>query len=128
MKKLVKAPHHFDVALFNADFAYTMDGSQYGELQFESFNAAEATITCHGVNVHPGSAKMSWLMRFYSANNLIAIASSRGARTHRKLRRFYHLMHFNGNVEKATLQYIIRDHDRKTLNYVRRNYLKFETI
>ena len=71
-EEIGKGPHHFDVALFNADFAYTMDGSQYGELQFESFNAAEATITCHGVNVHPGSAKMSWLMRFYSANNLIA--------------------------------------------------------
>ena len=52
--------HKFDVSRFNADFAYTMDGSQYGELQYESFNAAEAVITCHGVNVHPGSAKMQW--------------------------------------------------------------------
>lgn len=47
---------------FNADFAYTMDGSEFGELQFESFNAAEANITTHGVNVHPGSAKTSWSM------------------------------------------------------------------
>ena len=54
--------HKFDVERFNADFAYTMDGSEFGELQFESFNAAEANITTHGVNVHPGSAKTSWSM------------------------------------------------------------------
>ena len=56
-EEIGRGPHKFDVDRFNADFAYTMDGSQYGELQFESFNAAEANITCHGVNVHPGSAK-----------------------------------------------------------------------
>ena len=56
-EEIGRGPHKFDVARFNADFAYTMDGSQFGELQFESFNAAEATVTCHGVNVHPGSAK-----------------------------------------------------------------------
>ncbi|MCE3398277.1 peptidase T, partial [Staphylococcus aureus] len=56
-EEIGRGPHKFDVARFNADFAYTMDGSQLGELQFESFNAAEATVTCHGVNVHPGSAK-----------------------------------------------------------------------
>ena len=53
---------------FNADFAYTMDGSEFGELQFESFNAAEATITTHGVNVHPGSAKTLWLMLLISTS------------------------------------------------------------
>ncbi len=56
-EEIGRGPHKFDVDRFNADFAYTMDGSQYGELQYESFNAAEAVITCHGVNVHPGSAK-----------------------------------------------------------------------
>lgn len=56
-EEIGRGPHKFDVDRFNADFAYTMDGSQYGELQYESFNAAEAIITCHGVNVHPGSAK-----------------------------------------------------------------------
>ena len=59
-EEIGRGPHKFDVARFNADFAYTMDGSQLGELQFESFNAAEATVTCHGVNVHPGSAKTQW--------------------------------------------------------------------
>lgn len=61
-EEIGRGPHKFDVERFNADFAYTMDGSQFGELQFESFNAAEATVTCHGVNVHPGSAKMRWSM------------------------------------------------------------------
>lgn len=56
-EEIGKGPHAFDVERFNADFAYTMDGSQFGELQYESFNAAEAIVTCHGVNVHPGSAK-----------------------------------------------------------------------
>ena len=56
-EEIGRGPHKFDVKRFNADFAYTMDGSQLGELQFESFNAAAAKVTCHGVNVHPGSAK-----------------------------------------------------------------------
>ena len=68
-EEIGKGPHAFDVERFNADFAYTMDGSEYGELQYESFNAAEAKITCHGVNVHPGSAKTPLLMLYYSANN-----------------------------------------------------------
>lgn len=61
-EEIGRGPHKFNVKRFNADFAYTMDGSEFGELQFESFNAAEATITTHGVNVHPGSAKTLWLM------------------------------------------------------------------
>ena len=61
-EEIGRGPHKFNVERFNADFAYTMDGSEFGELQFESFNAAEATITAHGVNVHPGSAKTLWLM------------------------------------------------------------------
>ena len=60
-EEIGRGPHKFDVERFNADFAYTMDGSEFGELQFESFNAAEANIT-HMVNVHPGSAKTSWSM------------------------------------------------------------------
>ena len=56
-EEIGRGPHKFDVERFNADFAYTMDGSEFGELQFESFNAAEAKITTHGVNVHPGSLK-----------------------------------------------------------------------
>lgn len=112
-EEIGRGPHKFDVARFGADFAYTMDGSQYGELQFESFNAAEATITCHGVNVHPGSAK-----------DVMVNAIKLGERFDSQLPQdevpeetegyegFFHLMNFNGTNEKAQLKYIVRDHDR----------------
>ncbi|MDN6062668.1 MAG: peptidase T [Staphylococcus simulans] len=112
-EEIGRGPHKFDVARFGADFAYTMDGSQYGELQFESFNAAEATITCHGVNVHPGSAK-----------DVMVNAIKLGERFDSQLPQdevpeetegyegFFHLMNFNGTTEKAQLKYIVRDHDR----------------
>lgn len=113
-EEIGRGPHKFDVARFNADFAYTMDGSQLGELQFESFNAAEATVTCHGVNVHPGSAKNAMV----NANNLgqqfnSLLPPSEVPERTEGYEGFYHLMSFKGNVEKATLQYIIRDHDKK---------------
>lgn len=112
-EEIGRGPHKFDVARFGADFAYTMDGSQYGELQFESFNAAEATVTCHGVNVHPGSAI-----------DVMVNAIKLGERFDSQLPQdevpeetegyegFFHLMNFNGTTEKATLKYIVRDHDR----------------
>ncbi|UXR29956.1 peptidase T [Staphylococcus simulans] len=112
-EEIGRGPHKFDVARFGADFAYTMDGSQYGELQFESFNAAEATITCHGVNVHPGSAK-----------DFMVNAIKLGERFDSQLPQdevpeetegyegFFHLMNFNGTTEKTQLKYIVRDHDR----------------
>ncbi|WP_114603821.1 peptidase T [Staphylococcus sp. EZ-P03] len=112
-EEIGRGPHKFDVERFGADFGYTMDGSQYGELQFESFNAAEATITCHGVNVHPGSAK-----------NVMVNAIKLGERFDHALPQdevpeqtegyegFFHLMSFNGTTEKAQLKYIVRDHNR----------------
>ena len=112
-EEIGRGPHKFDVARFNADFAYTMDGSQFGELQFESFNAAEANITCHGVNVHPGSAKdvMVNAITVGQQFNAGLPADAVPERTE-GYEGFYHLMHINGNVEKTTMQYIIRDHDR----------------
>ena len=100
-EEIGRGPHKFDVARFNADFAYTMDGSQLGELQFESFNAAEATVTCHGVNVHPGSAKNAMV----NANNLgqqfnSLLPPSEVPERTEGYEGFYHLMSFEGNVEK----------------------------
>ncbi|PNZ25780.1 peptidase T [Staphylococcus petrasii] len=124
-EEIGRGPHKFDVERFNADFAYTMDGSEFGELQFESFNAAEAKITTHGVNVHPGSAK-----------NIMVNALSLGHQFHSLLpasevpertegyEGFYHLMKFEGNVEKATLQYIIRDHDREAFELRKKKLLE----
>lgn len=113
-EEIGRGPHKFDVSRFNADFAYTMDGSQFGELQFESFNAAEATVTCHGVNVHPGSAKNAMVNAISLGQqfNSLLPPSEVPERTE-GYEGFYHLMSFEGNVEKATLQYIYRDHDRK---------------
>lgn len=124
-EEIGRGPHHFDVERFDADFAYTMDGSEFGELQFESFNAAEAKITTHGVNVHPGSAK-----------NIMVNAISLGHQFHSLLpasevpertegyEGFYHLMKFEGNVEKATLQYIIRDHNRDAFELRKKKLLE----
>lgn len=124
-EEIGRGPHKFDVARFNADFAYTMDGSQLGELQFESFNAAEATVTCHGVNVHPGSAKNAMV----NANNLgqqfnSLLPPSEVPERTEGYEGFYHLMSFEGNVEKATLQYIIRDHDKKQFDLRKKRMMK----
>lgn len=113
-EEIGRGPHKFDVERFNADFAYTMDGSQFGELQFESFNAAEATVTCHGVNVHPGSAKNAMVNAISLGQQFNSLLPPKEVPERTEgYEGFYHLMKFEGNVEKATLQYIIRDHDKK---------------
>ncbi|WP_278926503.1 peptidase T [Staphylococcus auricularis] len=111
-EEIGRGPHKFDVDRFNADFAYTIDGSEYGELQYESFNAAEAIITCHGVNVHPGSAKDAMVNAITLGTAFQnALPENEVPEQTDDYEGFYHLMKFNGDVEKATLQYIIRDHD-----------------
>ena len=129
-EEIGRGPHKFDVDRFNAAFAFTMDGSELGELQYESFNAAEAIVTAYGVNVHPGSAK-----------NAMINALSLGHQYHSLLPQnevpertegyegFYHLMQFNGDVEKASLHYIIRDHDSKNFDVRKKHMIELkETI
>ncbi|RIM48629.1 peptidase T [Staphylococcus cohnii] len=112
-EEIGKGPHAFDVERFNADFAYTMDGSQFGELQYESFNAAEATVTCHGVNVHPGSAKDAMVNAVLLGQQFNALLPQNEVPERTEgYEGFYHLMKFDGDVEKANLYYIIRDHDK----------------
>ena len=111
-EEIGRGPHKFDVDRFNADFAYTIDGSEYGELQYERFNAAEAIVTCHGVNVHPGSAKDAMVNAIKLGTAFQnALPENEVPEQTDDYEGFYHLMKFNGDVEKATLQYIIRDHD-----------------
>lgn len=111
-EEIGRGPHKFDVDRFNADFAYTIDGSEYGELQYESFNAAEAIITCHGVNVHPGSAKDAMVNAITLGTAFQnALPENEVPEQTDDYEGFYHVMKFNGDVEKTTLQYIIRDHD-----------------
>ena len=103
---------YFDVAAFGADFAYTMDGSAEGELEYENFNAAAATIEIQGRNVHPGYAKNKMINAIQVACDLNALIPSIERPEYTTgYEGFYHCVGFNGTVENAKISYIIRDHD-----------------
>ena len=104
----------FDVEEFGCDFAYTMDGGPVGELEYESFNAAQVEITIQGKNVHPGTAKDTMVNALEIARQFQNALPEFEVPEHTSGREgFYHLMYANGVVEEAKLVYIIRDHDRK---------------
>ncbi len=104
----------FDVKKFGADFAYTLDGGEIGELEFENFNAAGAKITIQGRSVHPGFAKDKMINATLVAHKIISMLPPTQRPEHtEKYEGFFHLMSLNGNVEKAEMQFIIRDHDRQ---------------
>ncbi len=105
--------HKFDVAKFDCEFAYTMDGSEVGELEFENFNAAGAKFTVKGRNVHPGYAKGKMINSMLVANYLMnLLPADETPATTEGYEGFYHLVGLQGEVEQTTLSYIIRDHDR----------------
>ena len=104
---------HFDVKLFGADFAYTVDGAELGGLEDETFNAAGAKITVHGRSVHPGGAKGKMLNSILIAQefqSLLPVFQNPMYTAGRE--GFFHLDGISGNVEKTVAEYIIRDHDR----------------
>jgi tripeptide aminopeptidase len=103
----------FDVARFGAEFAYTMDGGDEGELEFENFNAASATVAIQGRNVHPGYAKgkMKNALLIAQEFNSLLPAGQRPENTE-GYEGFFHVVGIKGSVEEASLTYIIRDHDR----------------
>ncbi len=102
----------FDVAAFGADFAYTVDGGMEGELEYENFNAASARIDIQGRNVHPGYAKGKMINAIEVACDLQRMLPEAEKPEHTEgYEGFYHCVGLNGTVEKATLSYIIRDHD-----------------
>lgn len=105
--------HRFNVEKFGCDFAYTMDGGELGELEFENFNAASAKVEVTGVSVHPGYAKNKMVNAARVATEYASLmpAAETPERT-AEYEGFYHLLGMSGNVEKATLTYIIRDHSR----------------
>ena len=114
----------FDVEEFGCDFAYTMDGGPVGELEYESFNAAQAEITFQGKNVHPGTAKGTMVNALELARQFQNALPEFEVPEHTSGREgFYHLMYANGVVEEAKLVYIIRDHDR-TLFEAKKAYLQ----
>jgi len=103
----------FDVAKFGAEWAYTMDGSEVGELEYENFNAASAKIEIQGRNVHPGYAKNKMINALHVANELVALfPEDERPETTEEYEGFYHLISQNGTVDEAKLSFIIRDHDR----------------
>ncbi len=117
----------FDVEEFGCDFAYTMDGGPVGELEYESFNAAQAEITFQGKNVHPGTAKDTMVNALELARQFQNALPEFEVPEHTSGREgFYHLMYANGVVEEAKLVYIIRDHDR-TLFEAKKAYLQLVT-
>ena len=113
-EEIGRGAHHFDVEKFGADWAYTMDGSQIGELEYENFNAAGAQVTIKGKIVHPGYAKGKLINSMYIASEFInALPSDETPETTAGREGFYHLHHQEGSVEQTQLHYIIRDHDRE---------------
>lgn len=112
-EEIGKGAHKFDVDLFGADWAYTMDGGEIGELEYENFNAAVAKVTFKGRNVHPGYAKHKMLNSMRVANQFVIMLPRWETPEHTEdYEGFYHLISFEGTVEKSVLTYIIRDHDR----------------
>ena len=105
---------HFDVEKFGADFAYTVDGGEIGEVQFENFNAAGAELVIHGRNIHPGKAKLKMhnaLLIGMELNDMLPVFERPEFTDNYE--GFFHLYEFNGTVEEAAMAYIIRDHDRE---------------
>lgn len=105
--------HKFDVEKFGCSWAYTMDGGEVGELEFENFNAASAKIVFKGRNVHPGYAKHKMINSIRVANRFMAMLPSHETPEHTEgYEGFYHLIGVTGEVEQTTVSYIVRDHDR----------------
>ena len=112
-EEIGRGAHRFDVQAFGAEWAYTMDGSQIGELEYENFNAASARVTAKGKSVHPGYAKD----KMVNATGIITDIASRLPREEVPEKTsgregFFHVHHLEGNIESASLEMIIRDHDR----------------
>ena len=113
-EEIGRGAHKFDVEKFGAEWAYTMDGSQVGELEYENFNAAAAKIKVKGKIVHPGYAKNKMINSIYLANELISLLPKKETPEQTEgYEGFFHLHSFQGKVEQSKLEYIIRDHDSK---------------
>ncbi|WP_299796305.1 peptidase T [uncultured Maribacter sp.] len=113
-EEIGRGAHKFDVEKFGAEWAYTMDGSQIGELEYENFNAAGAKITIKGKSVHPGYAKGKMVNALLIANKIISDLPKHEVPEETSGREgFFHVHHFDGEIENATVELIIRDHDLK---------------
>lgn len=113
-EEIGRGAHHFDVEKFGADWAYTMDGSQIGELEYENFNAAGAKITFKGKSVHPGYAKGKMINSMLLAAKFVSKLPKKEVPEHTKgYEGFYHVTGITGSIEESTVSLIVRDHDKK---------------
>lgn len=111
-EEIGRGAHHFDVKKFGAEWAYTMDGGEIGELEYENFNASGAVVKIHGLSVHPGYAYGKMMNAALLATEFInMLPANETPPTTKGFEGFYHLMDMKADVSEATLQYIIRDHD-----------------
>ncbi|WP_430400523.1 peptidase T [Flavobacterium sp.] len=112
-EEIGRGAHKFDVEKFGCEYAYTMDGSQIGELEYENFNAAGAKITFKGKSVHPGYAKGKMINSMLLANEFIsALPANEVPEKTSGYEGFFHVHHLDGSLEETVLQLIIRDHDK----------------
>lgn len=112
-EEIGRGAHKFDVEKFGAEYAYTMDGSQVGELEYENFNAAGAKVTVKGKIVHPGTAKGKMVNSMYIATDFINSLPRLETPEHTEdYQGFFHLQDIDGSVDQTVLKYIIRDHDK----------------
>ncbi len=117
-EEIGRGADRFDVQKFGADFAYTLDGGEIGELEYENFNAAGAQITVKGRSVHPGSAKNKMINAIHIAMDIAGMLPPQQRPEHTEHREgFFHLAHFDGSIEKATLLYILREHDQSAFDW-----------
>lgn len=112
-EEIGRGAHHFDVEKFGAQWAYTMDGSQIGELEYENFNAAGAKITFKGKSVHPGYAKGKMINSMLIANDFInELPKGETPQETKGYEGFFHVHHLTGSIEETVLELIIRDHNK----------------
>jgi tripeptide aminopeptidase len=113
-EEIGRGAHKFDVAKFGAEWAYTMDGSQIGELEYENFNAAGAKVTFKGKSVHPGYAKGKMINSMLLASQFIAkLPENEVPERTTDYEGFFHVHHLNGSIEESSVELIIRDHDKE---------------
>ncbi len=113
-EEIGRGAHNFNVKKFGADWAYTIDGSQIGELEYENFNAAKAKVTIKGKSVHPGYAKNKMVNAISIANEfMMAIPALETPQHTLKRQGFFHIHHIKGEIELTVLELIIRDHDKE---------------
>lgn len=123
-EEIGRGADHFDVKKFQADFAYTMDGGKLGELEYENFNAARATIRIKGKSVHPGTAKNLMINAALIGTEIASLLPEKEIPSKTEgYEGFFHLHSFEGNVSEAVLSYIIRDFDKEAFSH-RKNLLK----